>query len=247
MVKNKLKLYVLWMDFHDKSAQTDCSKKYGFLFWKGPNNWTLFKKKHLIFYRKFFRLHRYSSVTLHVRQKNPTIGEKLKIISTKIQISPGKLFPEQFGQKPIEYIVFWKKWVSILKGLKHLNTVLNRPSEFRASWHVPGPAWTELRAEPPGRFVPSSAWSGEHDQLSFLQPSQLSHLSFHTTPHTSQIWALTASASALSPLHNHRLNGLRCHGKLLSIGDAGEDWRQPIEGNRIHFRAEPHPANSAGQ
>ena len=81
---------------------------------------------------------RYSSVTLHVSPKNQISAEKLKITFSKIQILPYNFFPEWFGQKQIEAIRFRNgfreksahtdfskaMWVSILKGLKHLNTVL---------------------------------------------------------------------------------------------------------------------------
>ena len=58
--------------------------------------------------RKVLKIERYSSVTLHVRPKNPISREKLKIISTKIQFSPQKFFTEWFCHKPIEPICFWK-------------------------------------------------------------------------------------------------------------------------------------------
>ena len=83
---------------------------------------------------------RYSSVTLHVSPKNPISAEKLKITFSKIQILPQNLFPEWFGTKQIEAIRFRNQfreksaqtdcskemWIPILKGLKHLNSVIHR-------------------------------------------------------------------------------------------------------------------------
>ena len=80
---------------------------------------------------------RYSSVTLHVSLQNPISRKKLKITSTKIQISIKKN-PEWCDQKQIEAIRFWngfydksaqtdcskEMWVRILKGLQHLTTVI---------------------------------------------------------------------------------------------------------------------------
>ena len=85
-------------------------------------------------------MQRYSSVTLHVSPKNLISAEKLKITSAKIQILPHIFFPEWFGPKQIEAIrfqnVFHDKsaqtdcckemWIPILKGLKHLNTVIEQ-------------------------------------------------------------------------------------------------------------------------
>ena len=84
-------------------------------------------------------MQRYSSVTLHVSPKNPISAEKLKITFSKIQIVPQIFFPEWFGPKQIEAIRFRNEfhdnsaqadcsketWIPILKGLKHLNTVLS--------------------------------------------------------------------------------------------------------------------------
>ena len=84
-------------------------------------------------------MQRYSSVTLHVSPKNPISAEKLKITFSKIQILPPNFFPEWFGPKQVEAIRFrdgfhekpaqtdfYKEmWVSNVKGLKHLNTVLS--------------------------------------------------------------------------------------------------------------------------
>ena len=84
-------------------------------------------------------MQRYSSVTLHVSPKNPISAEKLKITFSKIQILSQKNFPEWFGPKQIEAIRFRngfhdksaqtdcskEMWIPILKGLKHLNTVLD--------------------------------------------------------------------------------------------------------------------------
>ena len=81
---------------------------------------------------------RCNSVTLHVSPKNPFSAEKLKITFAKIQILPQNFFPEWFGPKQIEAIRFRNEfhdksaqtdcskemWILILKGLKHLNTVL---------------------------------------------------------------------------------------------------------------------------
>ena len=89
----------------------------------------------------------YSSVTLHVSPKKPISSEKLKIVSTKIQISIKKKIPERFDQKIIEAIHFWNGFndksaqtdcskemrVPVLKGLKHLNSVL----ELR-NWNLTG-------------------------------------------------------------------------------------------------------------
>ena len=83
-------------------------------------------------------MQRYSSVTLHVSPKNPISAEKLKITFSKIKILPQNFFPEWFGPKQIEAIRFQNEfhdksaqtdcskemWIPILKGLKHLNTVL---------------------------------------------------------------------------------------------------------------------------
>ena len=95
-------------------------------------------KKQVIFDRKVFKMQRYSSVTLHVSPKNQISREKLKITSTKFQISIPNFFPEWFGPKQIEAIHFRngfhdkfaqtdcskEMWVPISKGLKHLNTVI---------------------------------------------------------------------------------------------------------------------------
>ena len=81
----------------------------------------------------------YSSVTIPVSPKNPISREKLKITSTKIQISIKKKFLSDLVFKKND-IRFWKEfpdksaqtdcfkeiWVLILKGLKHLKTVINR-------------------------------------------------------------------------------------------------------------------------
>ena len=88
-------------------------------------------------------MQRYSSVTLHVSPKNPISLEKLKITFSKVEILPHIFFPEWFGPKQIEAIRFKngfhdnsaqtdcskEMWIPILKGLKHLNTVLP-PSNF---------------------------------------------------------------------------------------------------------------------
>ena len=87
---------------------------------------------------KVLKMQRYSSVTLHVSPKNPISAEKLKITFAKIQISPQIFFPEWLGPKQIEALRFWngfheesgqtdcskEMWIPILKGLKHLNTVV---------------------------------------------------------------------------------------------------------------------------
>ena len=79
-------------------------------------------------------MQRYSSVTLHVSSKIPISAEKLK----KIQILPRNFFPAWFGPKQIEAIRFLNGFhnnsaqtdcskgmgIPILKGLKHLITVL---------------------------------------------------------------------------------------------------------------------------
>ena len=83
-------------------------------------------------------MQRYSSITLYVSQKNPISGEKLKITFSKIQILPRNFFPEWFGPKKIEAIHFQngfhensaendcskEMWIPIVKGFKHLNTVI---------------------------------------------------------------------------------------------------------------------------
>ena len=88
-------------------------------------------------------MQRYSSVTLHVSPKNPISAEKLNITCAKIQILLPHFFPEWFGQKQIEAIRFRNGfheksaqtdcskeiWIPILKGLKHLNTVLIQRQE----------------------------------------------------------------------------------------------------------------------
>ena len=82
----------------------------------------------------------YSSVTLHVCPKNPISAEKRKITFSKIQVLPRNFFPKWFGPKQIEAIHFQNEfhdnsaqtycskemWILILKGLKHLNTVLQK-------------------------------------------------------------------------------------------------------------------------
>ena len=71
-------------------------------------------------------------------QKKKTSAEKLKITLSKIQILPQIFFPEWFCPKKIEAILFQngfhdnsaqtncskEMWIPILKGLKHLKTVL---------------------------------------------------------------------------------------------------------------------------
>ena len=78
-------------------------------------------------------MQRDSSVTLHVSKKKTISEEKLKITFTKIQNFTPDFFPEWFGHKKLNIHVFkvshkksaqTVKWVLILKGLKHLNTVL---------------------------------------------------------------------------------------------------------------------------
>ena len=83
-------------------------------------------------------MQRYSNVTLHVSPKNPISAEKLKITFAKNQILPPNSFPKWFGPKQIEAIRFLNGFhdksaqtecskemlIPILKGLKHLNTVL---------------------------------------------------------------------------------------------------------------------------
>ena len=85
-------------------------------------------------------MQRYSSVTLHVSPKNPISAEKLKITFSKIKILPQIFFHEWFGPKKIEAKRFQNRfcensaqtdcskemWIPILKGLKHLNTVLEQ-------------------------------------------------------------------------------------------------------------------------
>ena len=84
-------------------------------------------------------MQRYSSVTLHVSPKNPISAEKLKITFAKTQILSQNFFPEWFGPKQIEAIRFQNGFhdksgqtdcskemcIPILKGLKHLNTVIS--------------------------------------------------------------------------------------------------------------------------
>ena len=83
-------------------------------------------------------MQRYSSVTLQVSLKNPISAEKKKITFSKIQILDRNFIPEWFGPKQIEAIHFRNEfpdnsaqtdcskemWIPILKGLKHLNTVI---------------------------------------------------------------------------------------------------------------------------
>ena len=53
---------------------------------------------------------RYCIVTLHVSQKNPISREKLKIISTKIQISIQNVFLSDLDKKNFSYT--FSKWIS---------------------------------------------------------------------------------------------------------------------------------------
>ena len=85
-------------------------------------------------------MQRYNSVTLHVSPKNQISAEKLKITFSKIQILPPNFFSEWFGPKQIKALRFQngfhdnsaqtdcskEMWIPILKGLKHLNTVLKK-------------------------------------------------------------------------------------------------------------------------
>ena len=48
----------------------------------------------VIFERKFFKLQRYSSATLHLNPKNPVSEESKKITSTQFQFFPHNFFPE---------------------------------------------------------------------------------------------------------------------------------------------------------
>ena len=87
---------------------------------------------------KVLKMQRYSSVTLHVSPKNPTSAGILKVTFSKIQIFPRNFCPEWFGPKEAEAIPFRngfhdksaqtdcskEMWIPILKGLKHLNTVI---------------------------------------------------------------------------------------------------------------------------
>ena len=88
--------------------------------------------------RKVLKMERYSSVTLLVSPKNPISAEKLKIMFFKNPNFSPFFFPEWFGPTQIEAIRFQngfhdnsaqtdcseEMWIPILKGLKHLNTVL---------------------------------------------------------------------------------------------------------------------------
>ena len=105
-------------------------KKKNFTFIKSTclnNECTHIKKG--IFYRKVFKLQHYSSVTLHVSTKNPISEVKKKIpskinpncASTFFSYTFFKVFHENSAQTDVSKVM----WVSILKGLKHLNTVLN--------------------------------------------------------------------------------------------------------------------------
>ena len=70
------------------------------------NEYTHLVKKKVNFYRKVFKMQRYSSVTLHVSPKNPISAKKLKITFTKVQILPPIFFPEWFGPNKLKLHVF---------------------------------------------------------------------------------------------------------------------------------------------
>ena len=92
-------------------------------------------------------MQRCNSVTLHVSPKHTISAEKLKITFAKIQILPRKFFPEWFGPKQIKAIRFLngfhyksaqtdcseEMWIPILKGLKHMNTVIHTQSPTTAN------------------------------------------------------------------------------------------------------------------
>ena len=97
---------------------------WGLYYWIGPVGPIQWQ-----FYRKVFKLQHYSSVTLHVSTKNPISEVKKKIpskinpncASTFFSYTFFKVFHENSAQTDVSKVM----WVSILKGLKHLNTVLN--------------------------------------------------------------------------------------------------------------------------
>ena len=84
-------------------------------------------------------MHRYSSVTLHVSPKKPNFSREKENDFFKNPNFAKHFFPEWFSPKQIEAIRFQNEfqdnsaptdcfkemWIPIVKGLKHLNTVIN--------------------------------------------------------------------------------------------------------------------------
>ena len=66
-------------------------------------------------------MQRYSSVTLHVSPKNPISAEKKKITFSKIEAIS---FRNEFHDNSAQTDCSKEMSIPILKGLKHLNTVL---------------------------------------------------------------------------------------------------------------------------
>ena len=96
--------------------------------------------KQILFDSKFFKLQRYSSVTLSLSPKIPISEGLRKITSTKIQILPRKNFPDSFGHKTIEPIWFWKDFMK-----NQLKLIFPKKCGFR-SWKGSN-IWTLLYSD----------------------------------------------------------------------------------------------------